>query len=314
MEQVDKLEHKQTFRRALLLGSLALGVTATVISVKAELELQSINPANIHPSAYMFPEQLPPAVAAAEKDIVSIVGPGEIASGFQYGNNYVVTAGHVIDSVGGVIKKGVNHCGSVIASSQAGNYAAVGQSTTFSSFDSLKVDDFSLLKVNHLERSSTSVNLPRIFNGREAIGSKVYFINYEPISDGGQLRNPTIEAPGKYSKPAIYAGVIAAYQANEDYVVMDNIKSYGEVNTARTIPGASGGPVFNSQGEVIGIVVTIMPNTLGNQVLSFFAGLNKMLGQSNDSVNLIDGLTIVEPITTAQIRQHQQTMRPLPVC
>lgn len=313
MEKLNQ-EHRSILTRSLMLGSIALGVSTIVIGAKSEWDLHNINPDNIVATPKDLPAKLPAAVRAEENDVVSIIGPGEIASGFLYSRDSLITAGHVIDQVGGNIKPGINNCGSILASSPMGSYVANKQSTSFWNYDSLNVPDFSLLKVKQIGHHVTAASYPDIYNGHERIGTKVFFINYEPVVNDGHLRNPVINFPGKYSKPAIYGGIIEGYQQNGNYLVVDNLKSYGAVKSSVSIPGSSGGPVFNSQGEVIGIVVTIMPKTIGNKILTFFANLDNTLGQTSYSGNLNRGLTVVEPLNHKIIEKHEDSLKRLANC
>lgn len=128
------------------------------------------------------------------------------------------------------------------------------------------------------------------------LGSQLYFVNYEPAANL-VARNPNPNAGGEssfsYSKPAVYSGVILD-SAGQYYLAATGIKSYGQgMPDDISRPGASGGPVFNQSGQLVGIVTAIIDEQFTSQQISQMYGIN--LPVSSQAMLQLDEIQPVTP-------------------
>lgn len=180
-------------------------------------------------------------------------------SGFALGNCYVVTNQHVIDEAKTISIKGIN---GDLNSGYSADIVAVD-----------KTNDIAVLKINDT-RFGTFGAIPYSVNSRMAdVGEEVFVLGY-PLTQA--LGNEIKLTNGIVSSRTGYQGDIATYQIS-----------------APVQPGNSGGPMFDSKGNVIGIVVAGVPGaenvgyaikTSYLSILNESASLN-ILFPSNNSIS-----------------------------
>jgi hypothetical protein len=133
--------------------------------------------------------------------------------------------------------------------------------------------DVSLLQtIDYMPKSLSSNVTAPISSTSTKIGEKAYFVNYQPLN--GEYRSPSESAvenmnnaismtaasthPNKFTSPAIFGGVIVGHWSNGDIVTVDGFKTYDSKHDKKLTFGGSGGGVFNSKGQLIGISVEIL--------------------------------------------------------
>lgn len=178
-----------------------------------------------YPTRSMYEE----AIANAQRKIEEESQPSEWAgTGWAIGNGYLVTNNHVAEGARSITVKGV------------GGDFNVGYSTEVVATD--KINDIAILRIND-SRFSGFGSIPYSVTSRMAdVGEDVFVLGY-PL---GQLLGDEIK---------LTTGIINSRTGAGNYQNCYQIQ-------APITNGNSGGPVFDSKGNVIGIVV---------------AGLNKEL-------------------------------------
>ncbi|WP_455626170.1 S1C family serine protease [Parabacteroides sp.] len=139
-------------------------------------------------------------------------------TGWALLNNYVVTNFHVVDGAKSISLKGVND--------------DFVNSYTASIIATDKFNDLAILRLNN---SSTNAPIPYAVSTSTAeVGEEVFVLGYPLTSTmGDEIKLTT----GVISSRTGFQGDVSIYQTS-----------------APIQPGNSGGPLFNSQGDVIGIV------------------------------------------------------------
>lgn len=95
-------------------------------------------------------------------------------------------------------------------------------------------------------------------------GQELYFINYEPTTSGA-TRNPLSKDLNKLGlkegpqTPAIIGGLALEYLNNGTLDVLLTGKSYGNPVDGYIRPGASGGPVYDSNGHLVATTTSVSP-------------------------------------------------------
>lgn len=117
------------------------------------------------------------------------------------------------------------------------------------SADSYDVPDFGIMEVE--PRLLEGVPIAQVRQTPLEVGEPVYFVNYQPTADGTD-REPSASDP--YSQPAEYGGIVASTDGQLSRVITDIGASYGDVYDDVTRAGASGGAVFDAQGQLVAIV------------------------------------------------------------
>ena len=135
-------------------------------------------------------------------------------------------------------------------------------------------------------------------------GDSLYLVNYEP--DGNSIdRNPNASANPVsqaqiHSLPAIYSAVYLT-SAGGKYIIATGIKSYGKgVPDTMSRPGASGGPVFNASGQLVGIIVSIQTDKYTSQNLSALYNVNNSDFGGSRQLQIEE----VQPITQSLINTY----------
>lgn len=182
-------------------------------------------------------------------------------TGFAIGNKYIVTNEHVTDGAKTIVVKGVN-------GNLSTGYTAIVAATD-------KNNDIAILKINDSKFSSMGTipyNVPTIM---AEVGEDIFVLGY-PLTQ--TMGNEIKLTNGIISSRSGFQGDVALYQM-----------------TAPIQPGNSGGPMFDSKGNVIGIVVAhhagaenagyaIKTSYLKNLIES--AGLNIVLPSGKNLSNL----------------------------
>jgi S1-C subfamily serine protease len=182
-------------------------------------------------------------------------------TGFAYGNGYIVTNHHVVDEAKSIKVKGI-----------AGTFTTEYSAEVVASD---KVNDIAILKINDSKFSSMGTIPYNVSTRMAEVGEDIFVLGYpltQTMGDEIKLTN------GIVSSRTGFQGDVSNYQI-----------------TAPIQPGNSGGPMFDSKGNVIGIVVAhhagaenagyaIKTSYLKNLIES--AGLNIVLPSGKNLSNL----------------------------
>lgn len=188
-------------------------------------------------------------------------------TGYAVGNGYVVTNNHVADGAKSITLKGVKgdmnkgYCAEVVATD--------------------KTNDIAILKITD-SRFNGFGAIPYSVSSRMAdVGEDVFVLGY-PLTQA--LGNEIKLTNGIISSRTGYQGDVATYQMS-----------------APVQPGNSGGPMFDSKGNVIGIVVAGVPGAenVGYAIKTSYlknliesAGVNIKLPANNT----VAGLSLAEKV------------------
>jgi V8-like Glu-specific endopeptidase len=234
----------------------------------------------------------------------------EKASGVKISSNITMSAGHEFLQNGPIGKTtSTNACRqlSIYSHNDRNNDVSTGNKVVATyAVDNAETPDISLIKTNGNSQFNI---LPVVRIGQVPdLGEKLYFVNYEPASNLLD-RNPNIQQNAEtissiYAKPAIYDGVVLD-NTNNMYLVATGLNSYGSgIADNASRPGASGGPVFNSKGQVIGIIVSIINNTVSARQLSSMYNV-KFDNTSPDTQLQIEE---IQPITPTAISFYKKLL------
>lgn len=146
-------------------------------------------------------------------------------TGWALGNGYLVTNNHVAGEARSIIVKGID-----------GNYNT-GYTAEVVATDN--VNDIAILKINDSKYSSTGVVPYNVSTIMADVGEDVFVLGY-PLTQA--LGNEIKLTNGIISSRSGFQGDVSNYQMS-----------------APVQPGNSGGPMFDSKGNVIGIVVAGIP-------------------------------------------------------
>lgn len=188
-------------------------------------------------------------------------------TGFAIGNSYIVTNYHVIEDADTICIKGVK---GVINNGYSAEVLTVD-----------KTNDMAVLKINDTRFNGFGV-IPYSVSTRMAdVGEDIFVLGY-PLTQA--LGNEIKLTNGIVSSRTGYQGDIATYQIS-----------------APVQPGNSGGPMFDSKGNVIGIVVAGVPGAenVGYAIKTSYLGiLNESAGLNMKlpSNNTISSLSLAEKV------------------
>jgi|GEM_PF-1887269 len=198
---------------------------------------------------------LPVAVAKAIRSVVatrqilnSATGQGSVASGVVIGDQQILTAGHTI------MNNGALQCGStaVLASGVASSATASTDTVSMAAMRYGNKSDLAVLTINASDNFKSVPDISISTNAPKA-GDKVYFINYQPTSDG-TVRNPTTKDVN--AKPAVFEGTVLGARDGQLVIAAGYSKSFGQGAADNMLrKGASGGAIVDADGELVGLSV-----------------------------------------------------------
>lgn len=235
----------------------------------------------------------------------------EKASGVKISPSLTISAGHEF-LINGPISASANNKSCRILSIYSTGDRNLDSSTdgsivaTYSRIDTQSADVSFINTVG--DKQFNELPVPSV-GAKPGLGDKVYFVNYEPDSNLVD-RNPNSDANTVHSKahtlPAIYSGVIVD-NTGKAYIVATGIKSYGKgIADDMSRPGASGGPVFNQSGQLIGITVSIVGGgLLSEQTVSSMYDTN--FGNISPYAQL--QLEEIQPITPSLISEYTNLLK-----
>lgn len=231
---------RRAFIRQISLASLEVAGALTVIpGCKAVYDSEKEKP-RIHLDT--FPTVLPNPVQESSLSAVDIASRNVLLSGVVIEPGLVLSAGH-----GWTEKNPSDNCyaGGIYISGRRENGTVTGGklARVFSS----QSPDVALIQ------TILPIDLPaaKIRDNQEITwDDKLFFVNYQPDEDKKD-RNPSKNKDG-YGYPAIIGGK-AIGKDKDGLIAVVTTKSYGEIPDDETRPGASGGPIFDKDGYLIGI-------------------------------------------------------------
>lgn len=191
-------------------------------------------------------EKVNPAVVVIlteQKELVNngqttkTVTAGGLGSGFMISDNQIITAAHVVQVAEKVNIQFLD--GEIIPAK------------VISSFNNA---DIALLELIWPRKNAIIVKLGD--SNQAKIGSKVFVVG-APFGLGHSLSSGYV------------SGIIKENKDNNPFTISEYIQTDAAINT-----GNSGGPMFNMQGEVIGIVSNILSNSGGFQGIGFATSSN----------------------------------------
>jgi len=283
-------------RVAKAVAALTLAAGA-VVTFDAEENIYHSDPDLVAVSASMLPKTLPNQVKAMEQNVLEVAESIDLSktqvsgSGIQLNNNTLITAGHIFRDGKGNKFPNATWCNAFTAISPRGFFRGISQSSVFSNNSAV---DFALLRtkpIGKIEGSTHAVS----FADKSYVGEPLYFINYQ-ITSKGYLRPPSTS-----SNPAIYGGVVESYDQNGD-INVPTFESYGIGGDRDARLASSGGPVFDAEGELVGLSVQV--DNAGPTVKGF-SWLLRHLGLEKFAGNMQYTDAIVEPVTPKMIDEFE---------
>jgi len=231
-----------------------------------------------------LPAQLPAAITRELGSVAFLEFPEEPEYGsavqiLQLGNESLyLSAGHPITNgdntpkpgsreIGGIQLQTVNNSPTYNAQVGSSVLYQIGTtviptaiSASYIENDTGATPDIALLEAPTCPDDRPKQKLPEIARTRAPIGSYVFFVNYEPVTnkffrDPSQINTLPKLKNDVYAQPAIYGGIVTGYQSNGDYIVRDGLKNYGAIYQTVSRPGASGGATLNDAGDLIGVSI-----------------------------------------------------------
>lgn len=261
--------YKARIRRAIFMATIVLGAGVGRILLNHE-DKQSGSEASSNIELNTLPSRLPNEVNRFV-DNVGIVyenvfngnpyntegGPQVAeaiqASGVVLSSKYIMTAGHVLVSTSSMpIANKPYQCRTIAFITPTFGALIRSDFGSFSGQEESTVPDLGILSpdnpnwTNHQYRRFQNV---AIDSKPLTPGEDLFFVNYEPLANG-RSRSPT-----NNTGPAVYGGIYEGQTNSNDYDVVTGLKSYGRMPDSLSRPGASGGAVFNSEGQIVGLTV-----------------------------------------------------------
>jgi hypothetical protein len=241
-------------------------------------------------------------------------------SGVKVGHDLVLTAGHVVlqDNSSNTLECAGSYTlnrytQSPYDADQIVDWTAVYDDNT-NATSGPTPQDIGLLRVRP-DAAFDRLPTPQIAAKQPTQGQPVFFVNYEsesPMSDADHYPNAGIASywDGKnYSNPAEYAGTVIG-RIGPFLEVATGSNGYGsrkgrEVNSH---PGASGGPVFNQAGKLIGESIETEG---GGEAIGDIVRDEDLQLPAHPSVKQ---LSIVQPISSKLVHLYTGNLPSQPAC
>jgi hypothetical protein len=235
-------------------------------------------------NVHVLPDQLPEDVTGQLPNVVAYTHKVETGDGFHVINcsgvrvsrSAYLTAGHctedpmpgqtpLTDDTSISVPRGI--AGESFAVSA---YAfSFSNNSQISSDPSRKTSDMMLVRTN----TDDSPNEPPTTYAQSTsvkAGTPLYAANYEPTEDHTHSRNPYVNELTKddlasgYNKPAIFGAIALSPAVNGFIEAIAGLKSYSQPPETVLREGASGGPVYDGKGRLVGISTAIVLPTNDN--------------------------------------------------
>jgi FlaG/FlaF family flagellin (archaellin) len=274
---------------------------------------------------------------ATEGEMVS----GSEASGVRIAKDTYLSAGHFVRNDNNTPITGISYCGDVTVegpSDVSTSLEGIGTGTKTRSMygtdlyadrltgsfvkDNIPVTpDISIVHAPDQEHSLPNQEYPALATASPKVGQDVYFVNYEPTAKGvfrspsesdlQTLNNDDGVPSSKLEHPAIYGGVVTQIESDGDLDVADGFKSYGVIDDAESRPGASGGPVFNQDGQLVGLSDDASDETKPISAEDFVEPYESVTGISPNTP--LD-LTVVQPVDERLLTSLKQRLAATALC
>ena len=310
----------------------AVLTSATILSGCTPSFVNAVTPPFLYPEVSIeeLPDTLPDAVAEQIPNVVSIINnipvlsESGICSGVRIDKHDYLSAGHCdyslasdalpfctelsvgstsIISPDGVILK---------ATKKAGNYGGDTSGIWRGDVNSMS-DDTLLIETDAEPRPYTT---PTQYGEPSMVttGMPLYLVNYEPTADG-KLRSPfnkyltESELNAGLNKPAIFGAIALMQYANGMIAAISGDKPYSSPPETDVRGGASGGPVYDQNGSLIGTAVNLINySSLSEAERDFGVSITGISEKTDVNVFLIQDIT---PSLVSELQSEQQ---PTPDC
>jgi len=236
-----------------------------------------------------------------------------LLSGVALGNGYFISAGHGVISTGEIAsaKSSGALCSQFTIFDAHGGAPHGIKATDLFAQDTNAKNDMAIYKTNERQELSMVIQRPPAPNTLNVAteplhgGEVVYFINWEPTASG-EIRQPGTTRG--LDTPVVFSGVVLKDGATP--LVATDIKSYGHgIADKVERSGMSGGGVYNSSGELVGLSnygEDNMPSILAQLANFKIAGLGL---PGNGKYN-----ATITPVTRADIARLEQNLQTSAVC
>lgn len=250
-------------RDAAFVGAAVIAAVVAVNFMAYEAKKQFFDP-----GPQDVPAKLPKPVSDESNTAVKVVYGSDLStggdgSGVKIGPDTVLTAGHMVllsDPRGisdcyGSYTLNVNTPGFYSRDPILGSNAIYNGSRDIAVLRVGEDEDFAELPTATVAANQPGTGEPVFFINYEAGGHSKFLGRYPNDQLARQLGYKDIRS---YGHPAEYGGVVLGHDGS-DLVVMTGEEGYGPENGRQmnSHHGASGGPVFNRAGKVIGLSVAI---------------------------------------------------------
>jgi hypothetical protein len=230
----------------------------------------------------------------------------EKASGVKISSNMVLSAGHEFLNSGTIMDASNTYCRDLSIFSTGDKSSEDSTDNNIVATYSKTITTIPDISIINTSADSNLKKLPTADLGSQPnVGDRIYFDNFEPTSSLVD-RNPNSSQNNStqsksYTLPAIYKGIVIN-NSGAQYTVVTGLASYGEgIPDDMSRPGASGGPVFNSSGQLIGMVVSIVSQQYTTEQIE--ATYNVSPGLLHESMDL--QVEEIQPITPQIISTYE---------